>query len=177
MHATFITIISGLVVAILLNIIMPHILPKLMKRMESSAAEVVERREVRMDKTITRFYKGATVFVSVVAVPFMIPQVCAYLDINYLVNVIVWCVGLTLVYLSTWIMLKRVEYNDEYFVYINAFGLRRRFGYDEIVKIKYTLGVARISTGKKSFTLFAYLGRDEFIAFITDKNKSVEILR
>lgn len=172
------TLTSSLVALIVVNTIMPFILPKLKKREIEDNKRAVNKKEVRMDKAITRFYKFACVFITLCAVVFMIPQVCEVMEASYITVLIICFVGLTLVYLSSWLMLKRVDYTDEYCEYTNPMGFKKRFAYSDIVKVKYTGGIIRItSNNKKSFTVFkAYAGSNDFVLFVKEKNPQVQII-
>lgn len=164
--------------AIVLSIVMPIIIPKLQKREKEDNKKAVEKREVRMDRLLTRFYKFGCVFISLGAIVFLIPQVCEVMEVPYVVMFVICCVFLALMYSSSWIMLKRVDYTDEYFEYTNPLGRKKRFMYSDVEKVKYTAGIIRIyANNKKSFIIFkAYAGSNEFVMFIKEKNQQVEII-
>ena len=178
MTRALVSLSSSLVALVFVHTVMPFILPKLQKREIEDNKRAVNKQEVRMDKLITRFYKFACVFVTLVAVVFMIPQVCEVMEVSYTAVLIVCCIGLALVYLSSWLMLKRVAYTDEYCEYTNPFGLKKRFAYSDIATVKYTGGIIRITANnKKSFTVFkAYAGSNDFVMFIKAKNPQVQII-
>lgn len=130
-----------------------------------------------MDKMLTRFCKFGCVFISLIAIVFLIPQVCEAMEVSYVVMFAICCVFVVIMYLSAWVMLKRVNYTDDTVEYTNPLGLKKRFMYSDIEQVKYTAGIIRIiANNKKSFFIFkAYAGSNEFVMFIKEKNPQVLI--
>lgn len=160
------------------NLVLPLITPKLKKREIEDNVKATEKREVRMSKVMMLFYRVGTVFVTCVAIIFMIPAICDLIDLNYVGTLVVCLIGISLMYISSWLALKHVDYADEYFEYTNAIGMRKRFKYEDIAKVKITAGIIRIFVGKKSFFFFkAYAGSEAFLQFVTQKNPNVEIIK
>ena len=181
MLEALLSILPILIVMIVVNLVMPRIIPRLMKREEKDNENAVAKREVRIDKAISLFYKIAVVFITLVCLAFiiffMIPQAREALEDDSITLLIIFGISLVAIYISTWIMLKEVKYNDQCCEYINALGLRKRFSYEDIIKVKYTFGFVRVSTAKKSFSILkAFAGCDEFVAFIKEKNPNVTII-
>ena len=178
MREALLSVLPILISMTVVNLVMPHITPRLKKRAERDNANAGAQREVRIDKAMSLFYKIAIIFLTLVSIVFMIPQVCEVAELDYVTMLLIFGIGLASFYLSTWVMLRQVKYNDEYFEYINALGLRKKFVYEEIVKIKYTLGIVRVSTSKKSFIIFkGFSGCDEFVTFIKNKNANVTLIK
>ena len=178
MREALLSILPMMIAMTVVNLVMPSIVPKLKKRELEDNAKAAQKMEVRMDKYLALFYKIGCIFVTCVAIVFMIPAVCEAIDLYYVGTLIVCLVGLTVIYLSSWLMLKRVDYTDEYFEYTNAIGIRKRFSYDDVTKVKITAGIIRIYVGKKSFFIFkAYAGSEIFVQFIAQKNPQAGIVK
>lgn len=177
MREALLAVLPILIAMIVVNLVVPRIMPRLKKREEIDNKNACVQREVRIDKAVSLFFKIAIIFVTLVSIAFMIPQVCEVAELDYVTMLIICGIMLVVMYLSTWAMLRQVQYNDEYCVYINALGLRKKFAYEDIVKIKYTLGFVRVSAAKKSFLIFkTFAGCDEFVAFVKEKNPNVTII-
>ena len=178
MREALLAILPMMIAMTMVNLVMPSIVPKLKKREIEDNAQAAQKMEVRMDKRMALFFRIGCIFVTCVAIAFMIPAVCEAIELNYVGTLVVCLVLLTVMYLSSWVMLKRVEYTDEYFEYTNPIGMRKRYTYDDVVKIKITAGIIRIYVGKKSFTFFkAYAVSEIFVRFIAQENPQVGIIK
>lgn len=167
------TIISMMVVTL--------VAPRIKKRVEIDESKAIAQNEVRPAKALSIFFRIGLVFITLVFIGFiiclLIPEVADELRDDYVVLLIIFGVSLVAIYIVNWVMIKRVICNDEYCVYINALGIRKKFLYEDIVKIKYTLGIIRVSTNKKSFTVFkSFLGVGAFIECIKDKNPNLIVI-
>ena len=181
MREALLSILPILIAMIVVNLVMPKIMPRLKKREEKDNENAAAKKEVRIDKALSLFYKIAVVFITLVCLAFiivlMIPQAREELEDDIITLLTIFGICLVGIYISTWVMLREVKYNDNYCEYINAIGLRKRFAYGDIIKVKYTFGFVRVSTAKKSFLIFkSFAGCDEFVAFIKEKNPNVTII-
>ncbi|MDE6618879.1 MAG: hypothetical protein K2K13_07680 [Clostridiales bacterium] len=181
MRGALLSVLPILIAMIVVNLVMSYIAPRLKKREEKDNKNAAAQREVRTDKALSLFYKIAVVFITLVClafvIVFMIPQAREALEDDGITLLIIFGICLVAIYISTWVMLRQVKYNDQYCEYINALGLRKRFAYEDIIKVKYSLGIVRVSTAKKSFIIFkTFAGCGEFVAFIKEKNPNVTII-
>lgn len=181
MREALLSVLPIIIAMMAVTLIMPHIMPRIIKHVEIEESKAIAEKEVRTEKAFSIFLRIGLVFITFAFIGFiiclLIPEVAEELKDDYEIILIIFSVSLVGIYILNWVMIKRVKYNNEYCVYINALGIRKKFTYEDITKIKFTLGIVRVSTHKKSFIIFeSFPGFWEFFEYIKDKNPDLIII-
>lgn len=72
MREALLSVLPIFIAMIVVNLVMPSIMPRLKKREEKDNETAAAQREVRLDKAISLFYKIAVVFITLVCLAFFI---------------------------------------------------------------------------------------------------------
>lgn len=134
-----------------------------------------EKREVTLNRQMKKLFVCMAVFLLIAGLALAIfPQICGFFGFNYKIVLPILWIPLIFDFTMLAFMLVRIEYTESGFKYINAFGFKKVFGYDDVIEIIDKGKNVRVITKSKKILLFnAFSGVRSFTAYIRERNANV----
>ena len=169
--------IGVLLLSVLAMVIMfVYLLPKWKKREKEENKIAKARRIVELTPQIRRFVATATGLLGLYTLALAIfPSLSVAMGIPYGHLLIQYGIPLLFDCIALMFFFVRINYTEEGFEYINAFGYKRKFRYDEVVRIIDNGGNVRVITTRKKIILFnVFSGVRDFTAYVKLQNSNVK---
>ena len=164
-------IVTMLILSIMCEMIIAKLLPSFKQKEQEYNQSASINKTVGLNRQIFLIFLVMAIFVFVVGVLILaIPAISKLLNINYIALIIVWWIPLIFDIFMFILMSVKIKYNEEDFVYTNAFGIKKNIKYNQITNIEIKANKIIVFTQQGKIRLLnAFSGVQEFLNFVKQK--------
>lgn len=173
----FIRIITAVFIFSIVEILVSSNIPKWYEKKAKDNRIAAEKKEVGMNKSMRRIFFGLAFFLLIVGLTLVIfPWSCSFFGFDYEFVLLVFWIPFIFDFVMLALMFVKIEYTETCFKYINAFGIKKVFEYNDVIEIVDRGKNVRVITKNKKILLFnAFSGVRSFTSYIREKNGNVKI--
>ena len=164
----FLQLITTLLISVIIEIIVVKNLPKWQKTEHEECQRAKQQHEVYFPKMLTNYGVFLASVLSAIGILLVLfPQICTSIGFDYKITLLVIWMPIVLYIIVCSRMFVKIKYDTDSFEYINAFGYKRTFRYEDIHDVIEKNGFVTIMTEKKKIRFGKGLyGADRFTAYL-----------
>ncbi|MBP5349364.1 MAG: hypothetical protein J6Z13_03300 [Clostridia bacterium] len=164
-----ILMLTWLLIDLLAEIVVAQIIPKVRRKTRLDNLKARESKTVAMNFEMRTFFLVSCLFVTLIGVLLIVfPQISAFCKFDYVVTLLVWWLPVIFDLIVLSFMMISIQYDENGFTYRNAFGLKRRFRYQEIEKIVEVRNTVIVTKRKKIVLFNAMSGSFAFSRYLSE---------
>ena len=164
-----ILMLTWLLIDHLVEIVVAQIIPKVRKKTRLDNLKARESKTVAMNFEMRTFFLVSCLFITLIGVLLIVfPQISAFCKFDYVVTLLVWWLPVIFDLIVLSFVMISIQYDEDGFTYRNAFGLKRRFRYQEIEKIVEVRNTVIVTKRKRIVLFNAMSGLFAFSRYLSE---------